>query len=286
LSGDIDGDGAADFTVDATTDGSGGYLFDGLPAGSYSIVVDVNTVPPQYRQTFDPDGTLDSQTQLTLGAGENNLDQDFGYATPLIPELPRPPVPPVLPPVPPVSPETGIPEPGDPMLGYQFSESAADRIVFPVERTNDMQQQPVPITPLFSGRAEPGTTLHLILSDAEGNTLGYETIIADPGGSWIGGFTNTILADGIYEMEVIQTVAAYNNSSQGFYNLRTYFNPAFIGMHYSSTVFDTGAVFSSTAEIILQAMHQSNRSLLDLDWDEFSGYEFFSPSINQSQHKR
>ncbi|MDP5093830.1 MAG: SpaA isopeptide-forming pilin-related protein, partial [Polaribacter sp.] len=81
------GNNADDTTV--TTDASGNYLFDNLPAGNYTVSVDVSTVtgglpalvtPAELSQTYDNDGTGTSNTSsLTLAAGENNLDQDFGY---------------------------------------------------------------------------------------------------------------------------------------------------------------------------------------------------------------
>lgn len=64
-----------------TTDATGNYLFPNLPAGEYTVVVDPATLPSGVNQTFDADGigTPDSSA-LTLAAGEDNLDQDFGYS--------------------------------------------------------------------------------------------------------------------------------------------------------------------------------------------------------------
>ncbi|MFY9241435.1 MAG: SdrD B-like domain-containing protein, partial [Polaribacter sp.] len=75
--------------VTDTTDANGNYLFDNLPAGDYTITVDVSTVtgglpagltPANLAQTFDADGTGTANTSdYTLAAGEDNVDQDFGY---------------------------------------------------------------------------------------------------------------------------------------------------------------------------------------------------------------
>ncbi|WP_397446192.1 SdrD B-like domain-containing protein [Polaribacter sp. R77954] len=72
-----------------TTDANGNYLFDNLPAGNYTVTVDVSTVTAglpagitvgDLSQTFDNDGTGTANTSdYTLAAGEDNLDQDFGY---------------------------------------------------------------------------------------------------------------------------------------------------------------------------------------------------------------
>ncbi len=79
-------------TVETTTDADGNYLFDNLPAGDYTVAVDVSTAdaaalaadypdltPAGLAAVFDADGGNDSTSDLTLGVGEDNLDQDFGY---------------------------------------------------------------------------------------------------------------------------------------------------------------------------------------------------------------
>ncbi len=74
---DIDGDGVFDLTE--TTDADGNYLFSDLNSGDYTVMVDTNTLPADVVNTVDPDGGFDSMSNVTLGTGEDNLDQDFGY---------------------------------------------------------------------------------------------------------------------------------------------------------------------------------------------------------------
>ena len=61
----------------------GTYLFDNLSAGPYGVMVDDTTHPSGLGQTYDQDG-LDTphMSTLSLGIGEENLDQDFGYRSP------------------------------------------------------------------------------------------------------------------------------------------------------------------------------------------------------------
>lgn len=77
-------------TVIATqsTDANGGYLFTGLPAGTYSVKVLGSTIPAGMSQTTTyPNAGADFYNQdqsgtgypITLGSGENNLTADFGY---------------------------------------------------------------------------------------------------------------------------------------------------------------------------------------------------------------
>ncbi len=62
-----------------TTDVDGNYLVTNLPAGNYSVVVDIATLPAGMAPTFDEDATLDDQTVFSLADGEDHLTADFGY---------------------------------------------------------------------------------------------------------------------------------------------------------------------------------------------------------------
>ncbi|MBD2201960.1 DUF11 domain-containing protein [Calothrix sp. FACHB-1219] len=67
------------------TGANGGYLFNNLQAGSYTVQVDTNTLPNGTILTADPDGGNDNRSLVTLVAGQNNLTQDFGYRFPTAP---------------------------------------------------------------------------------------------------------------------------------------------------------------------------------------------------------
>lgn len=66
-----------DETATATTDDDGAYLFDLLAAGDFSIVL--SNLPAGVTATADPDGGADGQALVSLGSGDRDLDQDFGY---------------------------------------------------------------------------------------------------------------------------------------------------------------------------------------------------------------
>ncbi len=77
-------DTADDLTFTTTTDANGAYLFQGLPVdalfeGSDDYRTTVTLPIPGIVQVFDPDGTLDNTSNLTLAASQNRLDQDYGY---------------------------------------------------------------------------------------------------------------------------------------------------------------------------------------------------------------
>jgi len=67
-----------------TTDSTGGYLFSGLPSGTYTVEV---TGTAGYLPTWDTDGIFTAGVAvITLANGEKRLDVDFGFAP-----LPPPP---------------------------------------------------------------------------------------------------------------------------------------------------------------------------------------------------
>ncbi|HYG62228.1 MAG TPA: SdrD B-like domain-containing protein, partial [Thermoanaerobaculia bacterium] len=76
-------DGAGNIVATTTTSGDGGYSFQYLRPGTYTVRVVSATLPTDYVQTYDLDGTSSPhQATVSLGAGEARVDLDFGYRYP------------------------------------------------------------------------------------------------------------------------------------------------------------------------------------------------------------
>jgi hypothetical protein len=78
---DADGDNVFDQGVErySITGVNGQYLIEDLVAGTYSIRVDLSTIPQGATQTYDLGGVLDHEASRTLAATEDASDVDFGY---------------------------------------------------------------------------------------------------------------------------------------------------------------------------------------------------------------
>ena len=69
-----------DVIATTLTNANGQYLFSGLPAGTFTVVVDdTNNLLGQLQLSYDPDGGSNHQSTVTLNGTSDNLNQDFGY---------------------------------------------------------------------------------------------------------------------------------------------------------------------------------------------------------------
>jgi uncharacterized repeat protein (TIGR01451 family) len=70
---------ADDVVSTTTTDAAGNYAFANLPPGPVAVRVLTNTLPGGTAANYDPDGTPDSSTTLTLSSGQSATAANFGY---------------------------------------------------------------------------------------------------------------------------------------------------------------------------------------------------------------
>ncbi|MCS6845325.1 MAG: carboxypeptidase regulatory-like domain-containing protein, partial [Caldilineales bacterium] len=68
----------------AVTDANGAYVIDQLAAGTYLVRVDRSTLPAGYFPTYDLDGGRDDKATVTVSAGQQRQDVDFGYKPGLV----------------------------------------------------------------------------------------------------------------------------------------------------------------------------------------------------------
>lgn len=79
----LDADG--NVVAETETDMDGNFVFENLPPGTYTVVIDPDTYPEDLRLTVDPDGNPDGRFSVSIGPGEDNRDAVFGLTPPTLP---------------------------------------------------------------------------------------------------------------------------------------------------------------------------------------------------------
>jgi len=282
LNADLNSDGVIDYTSTDRTDGSGRYLFENLPAGRYSITLDPTTLPPGLLQTYDPDSLMDGKASVVLGGGEKNIDQDFAYALP-----PSPPVlPPTLPPTSqPTSPELTFPESPDRFDRVDDGYDVDAFLEGPALSQRESVFQPALTTmpTMYTGHAEPGTMLRLTMYDSQGNVLATHLAPTDTGGNWLANLQVAPDSETPHTVVIQQSVAVYNRSTEGGFNLRTNFSPSFGSKVVTSVSGDVSSVMGGLAERVVESLHKLYNGQVDVRWDSTSPYESSVTSTNPGQ---
>jgi uncharacterized repeat protein (TIGR01451 family) len=134
-------------------------------------------------------------------------------------------------------------------------------------RTNDRMLRPIPVDPIFSGLAEPGTTLSLKIYDEQGNVIGERQVVADAGGNWVANFPNAVIWKHPHRMDVEQTAPIQSdvNRVDGF-NMRRYFHPATHSSLFFTERDTVQSIERNSAYETINSMHEANNSPLQVGW--------------------
>ena len=164
----------------------------------------------------------------------------------------------------------------DPFLAFAFD--SFNNFSKPLDRNQDnvfgqergehaRLLRPIPIDPIFSGLAEPGTTLSLKIYDEEGNIIGERQVVADASGNWLANFPNTIIWKDPHRMDVEQTAPIQGSVDEidGF-NMRRYFHPATHHSLYFTERDTVSTVMRNTAYETIESMHAANHAPLQVGW--------------------
>ena len=143
--------------------------------------------------------------------------------------------------------------------------------------------EPLPVDVLFSGHAEPGTVLVVTLYDESGAAIGQQITVTDTGGNWVANFGGTVISGQPHAITIEQQPASVNGSTQGGFNLRTYFSPALNAQLFFSYPADAEAVFARLPGNMLDSLAAANREPLGLGWNNTNSYEFLASSSTTTQ---
>ena len=145
---------------------------------------------------------------------------------------------------------------------------------------------PLPVAPIYSGAAQPGTTLNIVLVDENGAMLGTQTVVVDTGGNWLATFPNVILSDHPHAMNVSQQSTANDFDGLSGFNLRTYFSPATTQQIFFSHDLSVAQVFAGTPSATAAAVHTGLNNPLQMASGEGYAYEFLASSSTPTQYAR
>ena len=113
-----------------------------------------------------------------------------------------------------------------------FAAAAADS-AWPGLSSSDVTREALlPLAPIYSGEADPGSTLVIALHNAKGENIGSQTVVVDAGGNWLASFPSTTIRDVPNSVQITQLNAPYTTGSTAGHNLRTYFSPALNPGHF------------------------------------------------------
>lgn len=118
--------------------------------------------------------------------------------------------------------------------------------------------KPLPVDPIYSGLAEPGTTLVLRIYDDTGNVVGTRTVIADQGGNWIATFPGAVIWEHPHAMTAEAIGVIHTLGEDGQYNTRRYFQPALHPSMFFSPRPTVQSVMQDAPSQVLSSIHQAN----------------------------
>jgi uncharacterized repeat protein (TIGR01451 family) len=86
----------------------------------------------------------------------------------------------------------------------------------------------LPVVPIYSGEADPGSTLAVDLYNPNGELIGTQTVVVDAGGNWLVTFPSSVIRDMPSTVRITQINALHVGGDTGSigFNLRNYFAPA------------------------------------------------------------
>lgn len=273
-------------TLTTLTDADGNYIFDRLRASDATGYTLTESQPAYYYDGLEAIGSnggalVDNDVigNIVLGVGDIATAYDFG-------EIPIPPVIPVTP-TPIVPPEVVEETPGvlDNYFYNSFENFRSDDQDEDQDYLLDAPYMPpeaiLPIMPLYSGHAEPGSTIVIEIRNVRGAVIGSETVLADAGGNWLAKFPNSVVFD--TPTSVTQTVSrpSYASSGDSDFNFRNNYSPAENPSHFFTQNYDVDQVFSETGEEF-QDLEKGLKDPQNFGWSGYN-YEFLAaPGVPSS----
>lgn len=158
-------------------------------------------------------------------------------------------------------------------VSYNPFDSDPEDEWYGLEEIEPWRPPALTLAPIYSGHAEPGTTLSIFMYDVKGQVIGSQTVIADAGGNWLATFPSSVVYEMPHFVIIGQSKPSYSTEDHHGFNLRTYFAPAtHTGMFFYEE-FTVNQVFAKRAAALMQTSIDSAEDPFNFDWSK-SYYEF------------
>ncbi|MET0262755.1 MAG: DUF11 domain-containing protein, partial [Rariglobus sp.] len=153
---------------------------------------------------------------------------------------------------------------------YDVSRNYSTSSVF--ERDGDGEDDPyglgpvevykdaiLPIAPIYSGAAEPGATLEVVLHNANGDVIGRQSVVVDTGGNWMASFPGVIVKDYPQSVVITQTppAAQVEGAAANGYNMRPYYATAINSGHFFRENLNVTRIGEQTASATGEAFQEA-----------------------------
>ncbi|MEQ1850831.1 MAG: SdrD B-like domain-containing protein, partial [Chthoniobacteraceae bacterium] len=113
-----------------------------------------------------------------------------------------------------------------------FGSGRAQAMQYGVSSPDIYRLPLLPLAPIYSGEADPGSTLVVTLYNTKGDIIGTQTVVVDAGGNWMTSFPTSVIRDYPNSVHISQSSAFYSLSDPHGHNLRTYYTPALSAGHF------------------------------------------------------
>ncbi|TVP94071.1 MAG: DUF11 domain-containing protein, partial [Planctomycetaceae bacterium] len=140
----------------------------------------------------------------------------------------------------------------------------------------------LPVDPIFSGCADPGTTLEAVIYDERGIVIGRRTVVADAGGNWLMTFPSTIISKPPHRMDVVQTSPSSDQNQDAAFNVRRHFHPTIHGTLFFSKADTVNSVLRNRPSVVLDSMSEVAARPVTTDWS-LQGQDFRMSSVSPAE---
>jgi len=254
-------------SMTTTTDADGQFSFIGLVAGTYSLAQP--TQPSSYNDGLEAAGTtggtanIENISSIVLGSDIHSINNTFGELVIIPPSSTTN-----------ITVSSFVNEPAD--AAGQEAEVGDRYYLREPERGIIPHRSPLlPLAPIYSGKADPGSTLVITMIGSLGQVVGEQTVVVDAGGNWLATLPNAQVLDYPREVHITQQPSSFNVFTGGAYNLRTYFAPAFQPGEFFNEAVNVSNVFSKRSPGILFVTYDYSLHPVRLDYDAH-GAEFLA----------